>query len=60
MATVTAGVTMSLDGFVADPSGSADLLFTDLEDLRDTAYMKDAIAETGAVVDRHACARVAL
>ena len=41
---------MSLDGFVADPSCSADALFADLEDLRDTAYMKDAIAETGAVV----------
>lgn len=50
MATVTAGMTMSLDGYVADRSGSADRLYTDLADLRDTEYMQSAIRETGAVV----------
>jgi dihydrofolate reductase len=50
MAMVIAGMTMSLDGFVADPSGSASRLYTDLAALRDTSYMKAAIEETGAVL----------
>ena len=50
MATVIAGMTMSLDGFVADPGGSADRLYTDLADLRGTAYMNALIEETGAVL----------
>jgi dihydrofolate reductase len=33
MATVIAGMTVSLDGFVTDPSGSAGRLYTDLADL---------------------------
>src|SRR3981081_3980260 len=48
-ATVVAGMTMSLDGFVADQSGSARI-YPDLVDLRETAYMKDAIKRTGAVL----------
>jgi dihydrofolate reductase len=50
MATVTAGMTMSLDGFVADRQGSAGRLYPDLADLQDTNYMNAAIEETGAVV----------
>lgn len=50
MATVTAGMTMSLDGFVEDADGSVSLLYPDLADLRDTDYMNDAVEETGAVL----------
>jgi dihydrofolate reductase len=50
MATVIAGMTTSLDGFVADESGSAARLYPDLSRLRGTPYMDTAIAETGAVV----------
>ena len=50
MGTVIAGMTMSLDGFVADPSGHVDRLFPDLAALRGTPYMNAAIDETGAVL----------
>jgi dihydrofolate reductase len=50
MATVIAGMTMSLDGFVSDRSGSAGRLYPDLAALRGTAYMNSAIAKTGAVL----------
>jgi dihydrofolate reductase len=50
MATVVAGMTVSLDGFVADTSGSARLLYTDLAELRRSPYMDAAIEETGAVL----------
>jgi dihydrofolate reductase len=50
MATVTAGMTVSLDGFVADPQGSASRLYPDLADLSGTDYMNTAIEQTGAVV----------
>lgn len=50
MATVIAGMTTSLDGFVADASGSASRLYPDLATLRGTAYMNAAIDETGAVL----------
>lgn len=50
MAKVIVGMTMSLDGFVADQSGSAARLYPDLEALRGTAYMDAAIEETGAVL----------
>jgi dihydrofolate reductase len=49
-ARVIVGMTVSLDGYVADENGSVARLFPDLSDLRDTDYMKDAIAETGAVL----------
>jgi hypothetical protein len=39
MARVIAAMTMPLDGFVADRSGSASRLYPDLAELRDTAYM---------------------
>jgi dihydrofolate reductase len=50
MVTVIAGMTVSLDGFVADTSGSSSRLYTDLDDLRGSAYMKAAIEETGSVL----------
>jgi hypothetical protein len=48
MATVTAGMTVSLDGFVADQRGSASRLYPDLADLRGTDFMNAAIDQTGA------------
>lgn len=50
MATVIVGMTISLDGFVADQNGNAGRLYPDLAALRYTAYMKDAIERTGAVL----------
>jgi len=50
MARVIVGMTASLDGFVADQSGSAGRLYPDLAALRGTAYMNDMIEETGAVL----------
>lgn len=50
MAKVSAGMTLSLDGFVADADGSAGPLYPDLADLRDTEYMRGLIDETGAVL----------
>jgi dihydrofolate reductase len=49
MVKVIAGMTTSLDGFVADQSGSADL-YPDLAALQGTAYMNAMIDETGAVL----------
>ncbi len=39
MAKVIVGMTISLDGFVADKNGSAGRLYPDLAALRHTAYM---------------------
>ena len=50
MAKVIAGMTTSIDGFVADARGNAGELYPDLDGLRDTAYMTDTIAQTGAVL----------
>jgi dihydrofolate reductase len=50
MARVLVGMTMSLDGFVADASGSADLLYTDLAALHGTEYMNTLVEQTGAVL----------
>lgn len=50
MARVIAGMTMSLDGFVADPTGSSAALYPDLAALQGTDYMNAAIEETGAVL----------
>ena len=50
MATVTAGMTMSLDGFVTDEHGSVSSLWPDLAELQGTGYMDAAVEETGAVV----------
>lgn len=50
MATVIAGMTMSVDGFVADRHGSAARLSPDLEALQGSEYMNATIRETGAVL----------
>jgi dihydrofolate reductase len=50
MVKVVVGMTVSLDGFVEDQSGSVARLYPDLAELRDTAYMQDTIDETGAVL----------
>ena len=50
MAKVIAGTTMSLDGFVADQTGSIERLYADMAEFRDTALMRETIAETGAVL----------
>jgi dihydrofolate reductase len=43
-------MTISLDGFLADQSGKAGRLYPDLAVLKHTAYMKDTIEQTGAVL----------
>jgi len=50
LAKVIVGMTISIDGFVADQNGNAGRLYPDLAALRHTAYMKDAIGQTGAVL----------
>ncbi|WP_412736546.1 dihydrofolate reductase family protein [Krasilnikovia sp. MM14-A1259] len=50
MATVIGGMTMSLDGFVADEHGDSGALYQDLAALHGTDYLDAMIAETGAVV----------
>ena len=50
MGKVIAGMTMSLDGFVADADGNVDRLYADFADLQGTTYMTDTIAATGAVI----------
>jgi dihydrofolate reductase len=50
LAKVIVGMTISLDGFVADQNGNAGRLYPDLAALRDTAYMKEAIEQTCAVL----------
>ncbi len=50
MAKVILGMTMSLDGFVADRNGSVDRLYPDLEALRNTEALQESIRTTGAVM----------
>jgi dihydrofolate reductase len=50
MAKVIVGMTISLDGFVADESGSVSRLYPDLAALPDTPYMRAVIEGTGAVL----------
>ena len=50
MGRVIAGMTMSLDGFVADPDGKVDRLYADMAELRRTPSMAATIAATGAVL----------
>jgi dihydrofolate reductase len=55
MARVIIGMTMSLDGFVNDRNGNVSRLYPDLEALRKTEVLQEAIRTTGAVVmGRHA------
>jgi len=50
MGRVIGGMTMSLDGYVSDPSGSVDRLYPDLEQLRRTEALQELIKAAGAVV----------
>jgi dihydrofolate reductase len=50
MARVIAGMTMSLDGFIEDATGSANALYADLGELQDSAYIRGLQAETGAAL----------
>lgn len=52
---VLAGMTMSLDGFVNDPSGDLMPLYPQLEKLRETEMLQESMQRTGAVImGRHA------
>src|SRR2546425_7627580 len=50
MAKVVVGMTLSLDGFVNDRNGSVARLYPDLAALAKTELLREAIANTGAVV----------
>ena len=50
MARVVLGMTMSLDGFINDRRGSVGALYPDLDTLRNTEPLQEAIHNTGAVV----------
>lgn len=50
MATVIAGMTMSLDGFVNDRDGRVDALYPDFEAFQNSDVLQEAIRDTGAVV----------
>ncbi len=55
MGKVILGVTMSLDGFIADRNGDVSRLYPDLNELRKTELLQESIRATGAVVmGRHA------
>lgn len=50
MGKVILGMTMSIDGFINDRSGSVERLYPDLAALRDTEPLRESILNTGAVV----------
>jgi dihydrofolate reductase len=50
MARVIVGMTMSLDGFVSDRNGDVGRLYPDMEAMRQTEQLQEAIRSTGAVV----------
>lgn len=50
LAKVIAGMSMSLDGFVADSAGSTGCLYPDLAALQGSAFMNAMVEETGAVL----------
>jgi dihydrofolate reductase len=50
MGRVIAGMTMSIDGYVANTRGAPEGLYPDLSALQGSAYMNDLIAATGAVI----------
>jgi dihydrofolate reductase len=54
MGKVIAGMSMSLDGFINDSSGSVDKLYTDFGELHDVSTFQEMIKNTGAaVMGRH-------
>ncbi len=50
MGKVSFGMTMSLDGFVADPQGDVSILYPDMLEWRHTEGAKEIVEATGAVV----------
>ena len=50
MGKVIVGMTMSLDGFINDRNGDVSCLYPDLEALRKTEMLAEAMQTTGAVV----------
>src|SRR5689334_3860629 len=50
MTKLIAGITTSLDGYVADRAGDAHALYTDFETMMDSDVMAEQLAETGAVL----------
>lgn len=50
MSKIIAGMSVSLDGFVNDASGSVEKLFPDFTALHDVPSFKEMIANTGAVI----------
>lgn len=50
MGKVIAGMTLSLDGFINDGSGSVESLYPDFSELRETSSFKEMIKDTGAVI----------
>jgi len=55
MGKVILGVTMSIDGFIADRNTDVSRLYPDLDELRKTELLQGSIRTTGAVVmGRHA------
>jgi dihydrofolate reductase len=50
MSKVIAGMTISLDGFVNDSSGSISMLYSDFESFIDSEPQRESIEKTGAVV----------
>ena len=50
MARVIVGMTMSLDGFVSDRNGEVGRLYPDMEAMRQSEQLHQAIGSTGAVV----------
>jgi dihydrofolate reductase len=50
MGNVLLGMTMSLDGYINDKTGSVKRLYPDLDRLRETEVLQESIETTGAVV----------
>lgn len=50
MSKIVAGMTLSVDGFVNDSSGSVAALYSDFESFRDSEPLRETIQNTGAVV----------
>ncbi len=50
MGKVCFGMTMSLDGFVADSKGDVSILYPDMAEWRHTEAAKEIVESTGAVV----------
>ena len=50
MAKVIGGMTISLDGFINDRTGSVERLYPDLAELRESEMLKESMRNTGAVV----------